>query len=257
MNAFDYNTAVLLFSVMVSFRLGAFFMSSPIASYVITPYVIVLLSLAMGFLLAPSLRHQVPVGFGNDGGLFFYAILSEILIGVMMGFALQVVFVIGNVAGEFSGLQIGFSMASLFDPNLGQVPLLAFYYRIFLMVVFFMLDLHHDLILILARTYETLPVGLPFFSFSEFVPAIMKLFNQIFLLGLKLSFPIVMVILLFNVTVGIITLTAPQMNFYFNISFVVNIAIGMSLVALGIITLFRFFESGMDELFQFLNLFFT
>lgn len=252
-----YNTAHLLFMILVSFRMGAFFMSSPIGSYVTVPYIMVLLSLSLGFLLGPVIPHQLPDQFGLEAAPFFYAILTEILVGVLMGFALSLIFMLANIAGEFAGVQMGFSMASLFDPSLGQIPLLAFFYRIFLVLAFFMLDLHHDLIRVLVKTYETIPPGASLFSFSSLIPALMQLFTSIFLLALRLGLPIVAVILLMNVTVGIVTMTAPQMNFYFNVSFIVNIMIGMMLVALGFITLMRYFETGMGSLYQFLNLFFV
>lgn len=256
MTSFDFNISQALFSVMVSFRLGAFLMSSPISSYVNLPQVKVLLSVFLGFLIAPVIPFQMPPNFGQEVFPFFYAALTETLVGLMLGFGLQILFMLANVAGEFAGVQIGFSMASLFDPSLGQLPLLAFFYRVFLLMAFFMFNMHHDLLLVLARTYESIPVGMPFFSLAEFIPGMLKLFTTVFLLALRLGLPIIAIILLLNITIGIVTMTAPQMNFYFNVSFIVNIIIGMSLVALGFITLFHFFESGMGSYYHFLNGFF-
>ena len=257
MTLFGYNLSFLFFSIMVSFRLAAFLLSSPIGSYVSFPSVTIVFSVTVGFLLAPVIPYHLPPSFGTSGLLFFYAVFTEVLVGVMMGFALQVLFVLASVAGDFAGLQIGFSMASLFDPSLGQVPLLAFFFRVLLLMTFFAMNIHHDVLMALCRSYETIPVGLPFFSVAEFVPPLVRFFNSIFLLGLRLGLPVVSVILLFNLMVGIITMTAPQMNFYFNISFIVNMGIGLLIVASGIITLLRFFETGTESLYQLLKVFTT
>jgi len=125
MSLLDYNINSVLFAVLMSIRLGAFFMSVPIFSDIqLSPLIMVILPVGMAFLIAPAISYDV-MPIMNSGiirvGL---AVVTEVLVGVIIGFSLNIVTVLATLTGHLSDTNAGMIMASFFDPNMGQVSLL-------------------------------------------------------------------------------------------------------------------------------------
>ena len=256
MSIIDYNINKLLFALMMSFRFGAFFKAMPMFAEVKIPMVInVILPLGLAFILAPVLSYDIMPLMTMGTGSILVIIISEVLIGSFMGFAVNIVFVLASIVGELVGMQAGLAMASLFDPNLGQMPILGYYLRNFFLLFFFILNLHHMLIWMLAQSYETLPVGIGFMSFADSVPALVQLFSAIFLMAFRFALPVIILILLSHMTMGIIALTAPQMNMYFAVALTLNIVVAQIVFAMSLPGVFKFFRIGMGMLVDYITTF--
>lgn len=254
MTFLDYNINQLLFTILMSFRIGAFFMSfPPIADYNVPVIVRVILPMAMAILLAPVVPNVLAPNLGSDVVVFFYAIMTEILAGLVMGFSVHILFALASIAGEFAGMEVGFSMGSMFDPSFGQASLLAALLRILVVLMFFMTDMHHKFIWVLVQSYQALPPGTHFFPLTQVIMGYLTLFKNIFLLAIHFALPLVVTIFLSHVMVGIVSITAPQMNIYFNVSVALNVLIGMAIVALSIGLLFGYFQRGGQFLAEFLT----
>lgn len=254
MSLIDYNLQQFIFTILMSFRLGALFMSLPIISDFKMPLVVrVLLPMSMALLLAPIVPHQMAPGLGSHAILFFYAILMEVLVGILMGFSAHILFMLSNIAGEIAGMQVGFSIASVFDPSFGQSSLISFFMQLFLTLMFFFTNMHHVFIWVLAESYQHIPPGSFVFPVEGLVPGLMKLFTVIYMMAFRLTLPVLVTIFLAHVMVGIISITAPQMNFYFNVSISLNVIFGMIVISLGLSLLFQFFYTGTLNLEDFLR----
>ncbi|MCP5464780.1 MAG: flagellar biosynthetic protein FliR [Deltaproteobacteria bacterium] len=203
-----------------------------------------LLPIAISFLIAPIVAKDVMPVMSQSPLVVGLAITGEILIGVFIGFALNIVFVLASIVGETAGQQAGFSLASIFDPSLGQVSLISFLLRNTFFYIFFVFNLHHVLIYMMVQSYEFFPVGGSFLSFSSAAPAMVTLFSQIYMMAMRIVLPVIVVILLSHITMGIISITAPQMNIYFNAAITLNIIIGMYILAESTPVLVRFFRIG-------------
>ena len=240
-----YTIDHLFIALLISFRIGAFFMASPIFSQINMPLLFqVFIPVSLSFLLVPVIPLSLAPTLASNTLLVLFAIMTEVMVGVLLGFALKIIFLIASVAGEFAGIQVGFAMASLFSPDLGQIQLFGLFIRMFLIMFFFAADMHHDWIRILARTYEQVPPGTLFLPVADILPAFMKLFSSVYELGIHLGLPIVAIVLLFQITIGVVTITAPQMNFYFNVALSVNPAVGLIIIGMGFFMVFRGFEKG-------------
>lgn len=253
MNFIDYNINTLLFALMMSFRMGAFFKSMPIFSEIkVTGLVTILLPLMFAFLLAPSVANNILPVMTLDAIHIGYAIVTEIMVGVFMGFSLNVVMLLATMVGELMGMQAGLSMASLFDPNLGQVSVISYLIRNLFFLAFFAFNMHHAFIFMLVQSYQFIPVGGDFYSLTKAVPALMHLFASIYLMAFRIVLPVIVIILLSHLTMGIISITAPQMNIYFNAAISMNIVIAMLLFAISFPILFQFYNVGLDSLQNFI-----
>lgn len=254
----NYHLDHFLFIILMSFRLGAFFVSMPLFGEFKVPVVTrLILPAAISFLIAPVVPHSLAPGMGADSAEFLYAILAEVLVGVIMGFSVHLLFMLANIAGEITGLQVGFSIASLFDPNFGQSAMLAFFMRLFLVLMFFITGLHRTFLWLVVQSYQNVPPGSDLFPVDVLIPGLFRLFNAVYLMAFRFALPVLVTIFLAHVMVGIISITAPQMNFYFNVAISLNVIIGMIIVALSFSLLFQFFYTGTLSLQEFLGGYFA
>ncbi|MGE5631779.1 MAG: flagellar biosynthetic protein FliR, partial [Caulobacteraceae bacterium] len=93
---------------------------------------------------------------------------------------------------------------------------------------FLMIDGHHILLSALYKSYSLLPINS--FVFSEaLVNNMISIFAEVFLIGFKISIPVVAAALLADVALGILAKTVPQMNVF---------VVGMPLkIGIGLLTL--------------------
>ncbi len=52
--------------------------------------------------------------------IFFILVIKETLFGLAIGYVTQLIYGIMEIAGQLIDFQVGFSMASVYDPSLGR-----------------------------------------------------------------------------------------------------------------------------------------
>ncbi|MCP4996844.1 MAG: flagellar biosynthetic protein FliR, partial [Gammaproteobacteria bacterium] len=155
--------------------------------------------------------------------------MQQILIGLMIGFVLQMSFGALVFAGQVVAFSMGLGFASLVDPQNGvQVPVISQFYVILATILFLSLDAHLVLIEILARSFHTFPVALDGISRNQ-LSEIVGWGSRMFSSGVLMALPIVAALLLVNLGMGIITRAAPQLNI-FAVGFPLTILLGMLLM---------------------------
>jgi flagellar biosynthetic protein FliR len=141
-------------------------------------------------------------------------LVQQILIGVAMGFALQLAFGAFVHAGQVIAMQMGLGFASLVDPQNGVVvPVLSQFYLILATLFFFGLDGHHVLIEVLSESFRILPIapqGLSARALWELATAGGLLFAG----ALRIALPIVLALLAANLVFGVMMRAAPQLNVF-------------------------------------------
>jgi flagellar biosynthetic protein FliR len=91
----------------------------------------------------------------------FVILLQQILIGVFMGFILQMVFAALIFGGQVIAYSMGLGFASMVDPQNGvQVPVISQFYLILATLLFLILNGHLVLIETLAQSFHTFPVAM-------------------------------------------------------------------------------------------------
>ena len=143
---------------------------------------------------------------------FSISILKEIILGVSLAYVSKLIFGIVEIAGTLIDFQVGFSMASVYDPSAGKQ--LSNYGRIYYwlsIIVFFIMDMHHKMIEALIRSFDYFPLVVSEVNRGG-VAEIVSVFSQVFALGFKLAVPIIVVVLVTDIVLGIISRTIPQIN---------------------------------------------
>ncbi len=151
----------------------------------------------------------------------------EFALGLLMGFAVRLIFAAVEVAGEYISVQMGYGAAAIFDPTVGSA--VAPPTRLLFVVsslVFFSIDGHHQVILALAGSYRRVPAGGVRLEVVD-AEAVLVLFSGLFEAACRLALPILAVVFIINVVLGVLSRFAPQVN-VFMLGFVLTMGLGMA-----------------------------
>jgi len=212
------------------------------------------LAALLAIVIAPTLGALPSVPLVSAGG--FWILIQQVLVGAAMGFSMRLVFAIVQAAGEYTGLQMGLSFASFFDPTSGgQTMVLARLLNVMAMLIFLALDGHLTLIMTLAESFVVLPIAdAPLTAGGWYLLA--SAGSQIFSGGLMLALPIVATLLTLNLAMGILNRVSPQFSI-FSVGFPVTLLAGMGMLQILMQYLAPFlaprFAGGMEFILQFLQ----
>ncbi len=158
-------------------------------------------------------------------------IFREALLGLIMGFVIQLIFFAVQLGGTIVGYQMGFAAANILDPqHQQQIPLLSQFQNVFAILIFLALDVHLMLLRVMVDSYDILPPG--GFGFSGgAVPFLMQLTGEMFVLGLQLIAPVMVVLMLSMFILGIMSRVFSQLQ-VFLLSFPINIGLALILIGL-------------------------
>lgn len=222
------TTPQLLNLFLIFVRILAVLMTAPLFSNRAVPTIVKIgfaAILSMVLLPLPAPAPAIP----TDLLAFALAVVQEVLLGVLIGFVANLVFVAVGIAASMMGLQAGFRAANLFNPftNVSSSALDQFY-TLVAIALFLAVNGHHVLITALVRTFELVPPGTFVFSQMTFA-RLLAVFGQTFSTGVLLALPVVGTLLLTDVGLGLIARAVPQIQVFF---------VGLPLkVGLGFLTL--------------------
>ena len=211
---------------LIFLRVGAILMSMPILKSKSIPVLFKMgLALTASILLFPLIERTAFTVPRHLGG-FAVGAIGEILLGISIGMAINLIFIGLQMAGQISGYQMGLALARVMDPAAGQqVPLLAQFYQLFAFLMFLTLNAHHWFLKALARSFELVP---PFgYRFSgSLIDQLMGMAGNMFVIAVKVGAPIIAALLLTSIAFGLIARTVPQMNILF-VAMPLKIMIGL------------------------------
>jgi len=186
--------------------------------------------LALGLALAVAPRASA--GYVSlDTAAFFVALLSEVLIGAILGFLVMIVFSALQSAGSLIDLFGGFQLAQAFDPQMmingAQFTRL---YQMTALALLFASDGYQLMIGGLVRSFGALPVG-GGIDLAEPVQAMTAAVTQMFLAAVQIAGPLIIVLFLADAGLGLLTRVAPALN-AFALGFPLKILLVVLLVTL-------------------------
>lgn len=210
------------------FRIGAFFMIVPIFGAQVVPARIRMgLALAMTIALYPVLP---PMPVIEVTGLQSLVIIAmQLLIGLTLGFVVLTILQVFVLAGQTISMQMGLGFASMVDPANGvSVAVLSQWYQVLVTLVFLSINGHLIVLEVLAESFHLMPVSDSAFSQSVFM-SVAQFGAWLFEASLMLALPAIAALLLVNLTFGVMTRAAPQLN-VFALGFPVTMLAGLVIV---------------------------
>lgn len=186
----------------------------------------------------------------------FWLLIQQMLIGIALGLTMQFAFAAVRTAGEIIGLQMGLSFATFFDPGSRlNMPVLARFLDMLAMLLFLSFDGHLWLISMLADSFHMMPVSGAPLNANAFM-ALVKAAGLIFLNGMMLALPLIVLLLTLNLALGLLNRVSPQLS-VFAIGFPVTLSVGILSLGMMMPLLAPFCEHLFGEVFDLLARFLT
>ncbi|EJL84173.1 flagellar biosynthetic protein FliR [Herbaspirillum sp. CF444] len=208
--------------------LGLISIAPPFGSASVPMLVKILLGVMISLVIAPDVPIPPALDPMSITGLMI--LLQQLLIGLAMGFAVRLVFAAIEMAGELTSNTMGLGFAVFFDPqSQGRTSAISQLFSLLGTLVFLSINGHLVLVAVMADSFHTLPItaapitaeGFHYLALSG---------TRIFSMGLQLSLPMLVALLITNVALGILTRAAPQLNL-FGIGFPITMVAGFVLIA--------------------------
>ncbi len=158
-------------------------------------------------------------------------LMQQILIGFAMGFSIRLVFAAAELAGDMIGLQMGLSFATFIDPtSSAQTPIVGTFIGLCATLLFLALDGHLALIAGVTASFQAAPVDPAFLAAMDW-QRLAATGSLVFVTGLQIALPVLATMLAVNLTLGVMSRAAPQLNL-FSVGFPLTVISGLLLLAL-------------------------
>ncbi len=222
-------SAMLGAYILPLFRIGGMVMVAPIfSSNFVNVRARLMIALAITLVVVPTINTQVPIvsPLSAEGIMM---ITEQVLIGISIGFMLQLLINAFIVAGQIIAMQMGLGFASMVDPQNGTtVPVISQFYLIFITLMFLSINGHLVLIQVMAESFITLPIGAGGITAESFRD-IAGLASWMYAAGVIIALPAIGSLLMVNLAFGILSRAAPQIS-PFSIGFPLTIGLGFVII---------------------------
>ncbi len=249
--AMNIFAAYLPVFLIVLLRTGTAVAFLPFFSSTIFPLRIrVFFAVALAMVLTPVVSFPIPARPEIAG-----VIIREVVFGMAIGFAFRLVFFAVEMAAQIMSVSMGLSMATVLNPEIGQVTELTTLYTMIAMLVFLAVNGHHELIYAFVKSFEWAPPGKV--SISRMTPAVLGMAGRMFVIALKLAAPVVIAGLTVNLVLGFVQKAAPQMNIFF-MAYPLYMIVGFVLLILGLPVFMNvigsYLDGARDNMFRIISL---
>jgi flagellar biosynthetic protein FliR len=231
-------------------RIGACLMVAPMFGARFVPArTRIILAVAITALVVPLIPAPQIAPFSPQG---FVVLFQQLLIGVALGFALQVVFDALGLAGQLLANSMGLSFAFNVDPLRGtSTPALGQLYIILATLTFLALGGHVALIEMLVAGLYGLPIGTSGLG-QEGLWSLILWGGQLFAGAIAVALPGITALLIVNLAFGVVSRAAPALNL-FAVGFPVSLVVGLLVVLMGIAPMQASFTELLTQGFDFVR----
>lgn len=214
-------------------RISAMLVAAPVFGARMVPVRVRLaLALVLALMMAPLVSQDTaaidPLG---AQGLLIGA--QQVLIGLAMGFVLQMAFTAIVIGAQSIAMSMGLGFATAVDPQNGvQVPVMSQYYLTLATLIFLALNGHLLLVQLLVDSFRTLPVGMTGLS-ADGLWDIVNWGGRMFAGAVLIALTGIASLLLINLAFGVMSRAAPQLNI-FGVGFPVMMGTGFIVIMLSL-----------------------
>ncbi len=221
----------LLLLILASIRPGAALMAAPVFGASQVPLQLrLVVALAIGVPASGIAQMNLP-----DGGMMSWAgaklVASEALIGVSIGYVIQIAMAAAAVAGETISNTMGLGFAAMTDPGSGQAtPAVGQFLTILATLIFLAADGHLAVIEVVLDTYRVLPPGESGLGLGSLY-ALVEFGSLAFSAGVIIALPVATATVLVQIVLGVVSRSAPTLNL-FAVSLPASLIAGIILMAI-------------------------
>lgn len=211
-----FDPAIIYAAFLIFVRISSVIMTAPFLGSAFFPSrVKMFFALAVTVVVLPTVPVAEMQVSANPKNLeVLLGITQEILIGVLMGLIGIIIFGGVQLAGQFVSIQTGLGFANIVDPQ-SQVQNPAISQVLTLLGIILFLAIHGDHVYLRAmvQTFHVIPIGTA--QLSLVAPELIRIASQIFVIGVQLSAPFIVVLFLLDLAFAIFARIMPQANIFF------------------------------------------
>ena len=202
------------------------------------------------FFSMSNMPRRIRIGFSFFVALFLYQsvprqsivydtligysviVMKEVLTGLLIGFAANLCASIVSFAGHIVDMEMGLSMASMFDPTTKETSTITgIYYNYMVLLMLMISGMHRYLIQALAETYTLIPVNGAVIRTDTLLAAMLEFMANYIIIGFRICLPIFAVMTILNAVLGILAKVSPQLNM-FVVGIQMKVLVGLSILFL-------------------------
>ena len=231
-------------------RIAALIAVSPVFGHTALPARVKIgLAAFVTLIVAPTLPAMPQATVFSAAGVWI--MVMQFLIGAALGIAMQLVFAAVEMAGTLVGLQMGLGFATFFDPSSSaSAQVISSFLNMIAVLAFLAFNGHLQMIAALIASFQSVPIAAAMYG-PPGMRTLVEWGGAIFTAGLLLALPVVIALLVANLSLGILNRAAPQIG-VFQIGFSVTLMVGMLLLMLMLPNMIPFFsrlvKTGVDEM---------
>ncbi len=204
----------LEYFLLIFVRVASFIFIAPFFSIKNTPRNV---RTALSFFVAVLLYHILPETTVTYDGVAGYAILvmKEVITGLLIGFGANFCTSIMAFAGQIADMEMGLSMASMFDPTTQQQTTISgviYNYMILLMLI--ISGMYRYLLSAFVESYTLIPVNGAVFHFTKLMDSFLYFMTDYIIIGFRICLPIFCVMVILNAILGVLAKVSPQLNMF-------------------------------------------
>ena len=190
-----------------------------------------------------------------DNNLTIYSLMGiwiiaqQIMIGIIIGFTIQLTFMAVRFSGELIGMQMGLGIATFYDPIGGpSTSVLSRLINIIALLIFLSLDGHLWLLYGLANSFNIIPIGLSPLRQNGYLELI-EISGLLFTNGIMLALPLMTLLLIINLSLGLLNRITPQLSI-FVVGYPLTLFCGLIMLSYLISSLPSFIEFILEQIFS-------
>jgi flagellar biosynthetic protein FliR len=199
--------------LFVMTRIGAAMLAAPFFGAAgVPPQARVIMTGAVAVLVCAWTPVTPPPALLSANGVLM--VLGEVLVGLSLGFVLQIAFAAPTIAAEVIGGAMGMAMVTAVDPNTNsQSPALGQYFAVLLTVIFLALGGHLQWLSLVVDSYQTFPPGQTWLGPDKFM-VIAGFASAMFTTAVAIALPVTLVLLVVQIVTGVLSRSAPSLNLF-------------------------------------------
>ena len=159
-------------------------------------------------------------------------VLKEVSVGLLIGLAAQLCTSIVLFAGRIIDMEVGLSMANVFDPTTNeQSSITGVLLQYGVMLILYTTGLHRYLLKALMETFTLIPIAGIHIDTDKLLMTLITFLSNYIIIGFRICLPVFASITLMNIVLGLLAKLAPQMNM-FSVGIQLKLLVGLSVIVI-------------------------
>lgn len=206
----------MILFVIVLARLGGMITRAPlISAYPIPLQIKAWFMAAIALIIFPMLAAKGGIPIPTSIPELTIILIREFMIGYIVAFVANVIFVAMEIAAELVSMQIGLTAAQAMNPATGDTSsVVTQAYTIFASMIFIGLNAYQWIFAGIYKTFQVMPPAYSFTVSGTLTHNVVYLTSSMFSIGLAIALPIFSVMLITDVLLGFTAKMMPKMNIF-------------------------------------------